>query len=46
MIPRLYIRFYLTLLGSLALFAIAVVALWHRAGGPMEQADANLAVLV
>jgi len=45
-ISRLYIRFYLTLLGSLALFAFAVVALWHRAGGPMEQADANLAVLV
>ena len=44
--PRLYIRFYLTLLGSLALFAFAVVALWHRAGGPLEQSDANLAMLV
>jgi hypothetical protein len=32
--PRLYLRFYLTLLGSLALFAFAVIALWHRAGGP------------
>jgi len=44
--PRLYIRFYVTLLGSLALFAIAVVGLWHRAGGPLERADANLAVLI
>ena len=46
MISRLYIRFHLTLLGCLALFAFAVIMLWHRAGGPIEQADANLAVLL
>jgi len=46
MISRLYIRFHLTLLGCLALFAFAVIMLWHRAGGPIEQADANLAVLM
>ncbi|PHV06875.1 two-component sensor histidine kinase [Janthinobacterium sp. BJB412] len=44
--PRLYFRFYIALLGSLLLFALAVTLLWHRAGGPVERADATLAQLV
>jgi signal transduction histidine kinase len=34
---RLYLRFYLTLVASLVLFAIATATLWHFTGGPMEQ---------
>ena len=45
-LPRLYIRFYLTLLGSLLLFAFAVVLVWHRSGGPLERSDATLALLI
>jgi two-component system, OmpR family, sensor histidine kinase RstB len=43
---RLYFRFYIALLASLMLFALAVSLLWHRSGGPMERADATLAQLV
>lgn len=45
-VPRLYFRFYIALLASLLVFAFAVALLWHRTGGPLEQADANLAQLV
>ncbi|MFA9217429.1 MAG: sensor histidine kinase [Sphingomonadaceae bacterium] len=44
--PRLYFKIYAALLGSVVLFAIAVGMLWHRTGGPLEQADATLAQLV
>ncbi|MES2263532.1 MAG: ATP-binding protein [Pseudomonadota bacterium] len=43
---RLYFRFYIALLASLLLFALAVATLWHRAGGPMERGDNALAILV
>lgn len=43
---RLYFRFYIALLASLMLFALAVSLLWHRDGGPMDRADATLARLV
>jgi signal transduction histidine kinase len=43
---RLYFRFYVALLASLMLFALAVSLLWHRDGGPMDRADATLARLV
>jgi len=43
---RLYVRFYLALLASLALFGLAAAALWHLAGGPMEQAGITLARVV
>ncbi|WP_295999861.1 HAMP domain-containing sensor histidine kinase [Rugamonas sp.] len=44
--PRLYIRFYLALMGSLLLFALATVFVWHRAGGPMERAGATMGQIV
>ncbi len=44
--PRLYFKIYATLLGSLVLFALAVGVLWHRTGGPLERADATLALLM
>jgi signal transduction histidine kinase len=34
---RLYLRFYLALLASLALFVAAIAIMWHFTGGPMEQ---------
>jgi signal transduction histidine kinase len=44
--PRLYFKLYAALLGSLVLFAFAVGLLWHRTGGPLEQADTTLAQLM
>ena len=44
--PRLYFKIYAAVLGSLVLFALAVGVLWHRTGGPLEQADATLAQLM
>jgi two-component system, OmpR family, sensor histidine kinase RstB len=35
---RLYLRFYVALLGSLVVFAIATALIWHRVGGPAEHA--------
>lgn len=32
--PRLYLRFYLALIASLALFVLATVILWHTLGSP------------
>ncbi|MET3130787.1 signal transduction histidine kinase [Oxalobacteraceae bacterium GrIS 1.11] len=43
---RLYFRFYIALLGSLLLFALATAALWHRDGGPVDRADTTLARLL
>jgi signal transduction histidine kinase len=43
---RLYLRFYLALLASLALFGVATAVVWHLAGGPMEQAGITLGRLV
>ena len=39
---RLYLRFYLTLLASLALLGAAAAVLWHLAGGPMEEVGITL----
>jgi signal transduction histidine kinase len=44
--PRLYLRFYFALLGSLVLFGLATVTLWHFTGGTMEQTGATLGRLV
>ena len=33
---RLYLRFYLALLASLAIFAVSAAVFWHRTGGPAE----------
>jgi len=43
---RLYLRFYLALLGSLAVFAIATATIWHRIGGPAEHANEALGIVV
>jgi signal transduction histidine kinase len=43
---RLYLRFYLALLASLALLGLASALLLHFAGGPMEQAGATFGRLV
>ncbi|MGA2706776.1 MAG: sensor histidine kinase [Steroidobacteraceae bacterium] len=43
---RLYLRFYLALLASLAVFGCATAVIWHFAGGPMEQAGLSLSRLV
>jgi two-component system, OmpR family, sensor histidine kinase RstB len=43
---RLYLRFYLTLLASLALLGMAAAVLWHLAGGPMEQVGITLGKVV
>jgi signal transduction histidine kinase len=43
---RLYLRFYLALLASLALLGFTAGLLLHLAGGPMEQVGANVARLV
>jgi signal transduction histidine kinase len=43
---RLYVRFYLALLASLALLGLTSALLLHFAGGPMEQAGVTVARLV
>lgn len=43
--PRLYFRFYVALLASLALFTAAAALLWHYAG-PFEPSDRALGVLL
>ena len=43
---RLYLRFYIALLASLALFGLAAAMVWRLAGGPMEQAGVALGRLV
>lgn len=43
---RLYLRFYLTLLVCLVLFALAGTLVMHRAGGPVSQASEALARVV
>jgi signal transduction histidine kinase len=43
---RLYLRFYLALLASLALLGLASALLLHFAGGPMEQAGVTVGRLV
>jgi signal transduction histidine kinase len=43
---RLYLRFYLALLASLALFGLATAAMLYFAGGSMEQAGFTLGKLV
>lgn len=40
--PRLYLRFYLALLGSLVVFALAAIVLWHQFGGATGRTDATL----
>jgi signal transduction histidine kinase len=45
-LPRLYFSFYVALLLSLALFAMAVLMLWQRTGGPLERSNATLAVVM
>ena len=46
MMPRLYLRFYLALLGSLIAFAVAMAMIWHRADGPVERGSSALGILV
>jgi signal transduction histidine kinase len=41
-LPRLYFRFYVALLVILALFSIAVMQVWSRAGGPLERSNTTL----
>jgi signal transduction histidine kinase len=43
---RLYLRFYLALLASLALFGFAASLLLHFAGGPMEEVGVTVGRLV
>jgi two-component system, OmpR family, sensor histidine kinase RstB len=43
---RLYLRFYIALLASLALLGLAASALVHFAGGPMEQVGVTVGRLV
>src|SRR5580692_6033524 len=43
---RLYVRFYIALLASLALLALAASVLVHFAGGPMEQVGVTVGRLV
>jgi len=44
--PRLYFRFYVALLVSLAVFALAVTLVWQRSGGPLERSNTALAHLM
>ncbi len=44
--PRLYFRFYVALLVSLAVFALAVTLVWQRSGGPLERSNSALAHLM
>jgi signal transduction histidine kinase len=43
---RLYLRFYLALLASLAMLGLAAMVLMHFAGGPMEQVGVTVGRLV
>ena len=43
---RLYLRFYLALLGSLVLFGIATALMWRLTGGSMEQAGITVGRLI
>jgi len=43
---RLYLRFYLALLVSLALFGLATATLWHFTGATSEQAGVTLGRLI
>ena len=43
---RLYLRFYVALLGSLVVFAIATALIWHRVGGPAEHAGEAFGIFV
>src|SRR5258708_13972401 len=43
---RLYLRFYIALLASLALLGLAASVLVHFAGGPMEQVGVTVGRLV
>ncbi len=43
---RLYLRFYLALLGSLLVFVIAAAMVWHRHDGPVDRANDVLAQLI
>jgi len=45
-LPRLYFRFYVALLVSLLLFAVAVLMVWNRSGGPLERSNATLAMVI
>lgn len=40
--PRLYLRFYLALVGSLIVFALAAAAIWHRFGDGIGHSDETL----
>lgn len=39
--PRLYLRFYAALLGSLVVFALMTAAIWHSIGLPVDHARAR-----
>jgi signal transduction histidine kinase len=39
--PRLYLRFYVALLGSLVVFALTTAAIWHSIGLPIDHARAQ-----
>jgi len=41
-VPRLYLRFYLALLGSLIVFVLAAAVLWHHFGGLTGRTDETL----
>jgi two-component system, OmpR family, sensor histidine kinase RstB len=43
---RLYLRFYVALLASLALFGIATALVWHVTGGSMEQTGVTVDRLI
>ena len=43
---RLYLRFYLALLGSLVLFGLATALMWRLTGGSIEQAGITVGRLV
>ena len=44
--PRLYLRFYFALLGSLVVFAVTCALLWHRVGGPAEHVSERIGALL
>jgi len=43
---RLYLRFYLALLGSLVVFALAMATIWHAIGEPTGHAGAHMHMLL
>jgi signal transduction histidine kinase len=43
--PRLYLRFYVALLGSLVVFALMTAVIWHSFGLPMDHARAQVHLL-